>query len=196
MSRAIAAATVDTPSPGRHPVMRIRAGPLYALEALSCSLSLRSDWLAAIASSKPCAEATGANVIGCVRATTSESGLVRESPGRESVEGTNPVLRHSIAWKYLLIVGSPGWSVGGSQHADRLTGIDQIRVFDLWIRCSEPDDVVPDVVGFKRAVKSHRYFAERIARSHHHSGVRPGYYRVIFIHCRTRRSRRKIYGRR
>jgi hypothetical protein len=85
---------------------------LYALEAASCSLRLRSDWHAAIESSKPCAEATGANTIGCVRATTSESGLVRESRGRESigrvsmgrestilesVKGTNPVLRRSMA---------------------------------------------------------------------------------------------------
>ena len=128
MSRAIAAATVDTPSPGLHPVMSIRAGPLYALEAPSCSLRLRSEALADIESSNPCAEATGANVIGCVRATTSVSGLVRESAGHESmflestflesVKGTNPVLRRSIAWKYLLIVGNPGWSFGGLLHAE------------------------------------------------------------------------------
>src|SRR5882757_6085930 len=185
MSRAIAAATVDRPSPGRHPVISIRAGPLYALEAASCSLRLRSDWQAEIESSRPCAEATGASVIGCVCAITSaESGLVRESRGRvsmgrestflESVK-TNPVLRRSIAWKYLLIVDNPGWSFGGLLHADRLTGIDQVRVFDLWICCSDSADVCPDVIFLERTVNSHRYLAERIARSHHHSGLRPRY---------------------
>src|SRR5882672_7081376 len=210
MSRAIAAATVDRPSPGRHPVISIRAGPLYALEAASCSLRLRSDWQAEIESSKPCAEATGANVIGCVRAITSaESGLVRESMGRESrgrvsmgrestsLESvkTNPVLRRSIAWKYLLIVDNPGWSFGGLLDADRLTGIDQVRVFDLWICCSDSADVCPDVIFLERTVNSHRYLAERIARSHHHSGLWPRY-GGRRCHCGARSRRRNICGRR
>ena len=66
-------------------------------------------------------------------------------------------------------------------HADRLTGIDQIRVFDLRIRCSEPADLTPDSIVFERTVKSHRYFAQGIAGSNHHSGRRPSYFHIIFI---------------